>query len=710
MKRQLFILSGLVSILGFGQEKSITNKSKEKSIDEVTITKSKKAIEHKSDRVIFDFSEQPNLNTGTVLEGMKKLPGLMISDFMGMSYQGRTLNVYMDNQPLNITGTELNAFLEGLPANSIEKIEIITNAGAKFEATSGGVVLNIITSRSAKNYLTATYSGNYSFSNEKEPLHKTNQSVLLNAKNKSFSWQVNLGGNYRENLQNIVINDITNLVTDKIDRSYFARTAFRFDLGQDGLLLNYNMNYNHNDEDNASTGILGGLNYLRKDLAETKRWRNEAMATYQKRFLESDKKLDLKFYYTQSKRNFGQENDYFYLNHIKSNVSPYGNINDTKTMEFSINYEEDINVFDMGKISMGGLYNRTDYETRLAGLKNLDYNRNTYATFAELQTTKGKLDFVIGIRAEGYDIGGETYNLSLARNESLRNFKKFRFFPNASVKYNISQMVNMSMNYNHKIELPFLSQLDPNSGYTNGSLYNVGNVNISPTLYHNFGAKISAFNYFFVGYDLSLINNDIVQQIIRMRDTITMSLDNVSSVKSHSFSMGIPFSLSIFNKPMKEVIQTNPDKTTFFYFVGAYNQNVLPNKKNKGLFYFNINGHIALPKQVMLGVNYTIIPKGGDYYYFRLNENLENALNLTLSKKFLDNRLNISLFANDVFNSNRGNFITKQEPVVNVYYKSDSRNFGISVNYKIPTSNSLARENRNMFLESKEQEKGGFIK
>jgi hypothetical protein len=50
-----------------------------------------------------------------------------------MMYQGKQLDVFME-RPLNISTTELNA-LEGMPANAIEKIEIITQPGAEFPAT-----------------------------------------------------------------------------------------------------------------------------------------------------------------------------------------------------------------------------------------------------------------------------------------------------------------------------------------------------------------------------------------------------------------------------------------------------------------------------------------------------------------------------------------------------------------------------------------------
>ena len=139
----------------FSQKKADTLKNSVKNIEGVVITQVKKAVEQKADRTIFDFSEQPSLNSGTVMEGMKKLPGLIVSDVAGMLYQGKQLAVYMDGRPLNISSNELNAFLEGMPANSVDRIEIITQPGAEFPATSGGAIMNIITSKNSKKYLTA---------------------------------------------------------------------------------------------------------------------------------------------------------------------------------------------------------------------------------------------------------------------------------------------------------------------------------------------------------------------------------------------------------------------------------------------------------------------------------------------------------------------------------------------------------------------------
>lgn len=711
MKKQIVLLSLLVSVLGYTQE-APKAKTSEKQIEEVTIKKTKKAVEQKADRTIFDFSEQPTLNTGTALEGIKKLPGLMSSDLTGMAYQGKSLAVYMDGRPLNITSTELNAFLEGLPASSIERIEVITNPGSEYPATGGGAILNIITSRSAKSYLTATYSRNYSFTHQDKHRNRTNQSILLNSKNKWFGWQLNTGINYGESGAKTLVEDISQMQSDVTRRGYFVISALSFDLGKDRLLFNYNLNHNNNDDTPLSLGIINGLSYDRADATKTKRLRQEGVVTYQKRFDDAGKKLDFKLSYMKTGNDFTQNNLHNLVGGTSYLIAPYSTSFDARVAEFNINYSQDIALLDRGKLVIGGLYERLDYETKGLGVKNLDYQRQTLSSFAELQTSKGKWDFILGVRGEDYDIGGVTYNTQTKSYDDLVAFRKYKFFPNASVQYNFTKMVNVALNYNKKITLPSINSLNPNiSDYSNGSFYNVGNANLQPTLYDNIGFKVSAFNYLFLSYDLGLANNVVMQKMLRRGDVVAMTNVNLPYHRTHNIAMGFPVPLDIFRKPIKEIMRSNPDKMNFLYLVAAYNLQDLPDVKNQGLWYFNANGQILLPKEVKFGVNYTIIPKVSAYYYFGLSAPMQHQLNLTLSKKFMKDRLTLSVFADDVFNTNQMNAYSRgQVPYVNLYMKSDTRRFGLSVNYKIPTNNKLAKETPNLLLESKTEEKGGLIK
>ena len=701
MKKQIAVLSLLISAMGWAQEDKPQAPKKEKEIKEVTITKTKKAVEQKADRTIFDFSEQPNLNTGTALEGIKKLPGLIVSDLTGMAYQGKALDVYMDGQPLNITSNELSAFLEGMPASAIDRIEVVTSPGAEYPATSGGAILNIITSKSAKSYLTATYSGNYSFSNYDKYRSKTNNSILLNSKNRWFGWQLNVGQNYREAMEDSEVDNISKIFNDERNRGYFTKAALTFDFSQnDRLLLNYNLNYSNNDVAVQSNGIYSGLSYTREDETKSLGLRHEASATYQKRFSGSDRKLDFKFTYVKRDNDFKQEN--LFLNQIPTNQLVLDNSSDARTAEFRVDFSQPLNLFDKGKISVGGLYDRRYFTTESRGITNLDYQRQTASSYVELQTTIGKLDFILGTRAEDYDISGTTYNSTTHQYDDLHKFKQYRFFPNASVQYNFMKGVNFAVNYNKKISLPSISVLNPNSNtYGNSNYRMTGNANLQPTIYDNIEAEISAFDYIFLGYNLSLGDNEYAQKMTRSGDEVSINYENISSARIHNFNIGFPIPFMIFTKPIKEIKNTintiNTGEVSYLYFYTNYQFQRLPDINPNGRWFFNLNAQIVLPKGIKLNANYSYTPANAGIYYYKIDEPMNNAMDITLSRKFMKDRLNVSLYVYDVFNTNKmvlrsiyqaSNVLTSD--------KSDTRTFGISVNYKIPTRNKLAKENPNM--------------
>lgn len=102
MKPFLFVLFFICSFSLFAQQESVLDSTKTTELKEVVVDFKKKSIEQKADRTIFDFSEQSHLNSGSLLEGLRKLPGLIISDVAGMMYQGKQLEVFMDGRPLNI--------------------------------------------------------------------------------------------------------------------------------------------------------------------------------------------------------------------------------------------------------------------------------------------------------------------------------------------------------------------------------------------------------------------------------------------------------------------------------------------------------------------------------------------------------------------------------------------------------------------------------
>lgn len=726
MNRRLF-LGACCLLFGLSAAQKIEN---EKQIDAVTITKTKKAVEQKADRTIFDFSEQPNLNNGNLLEGMKKLPGLIVSDVAGMMYQGKQLDVFMDGRPLGIGGNQLQGFLEGLPANSVERVEVITQPGSDFPATSGGAIINIITNRNAQKYLSATYSGRYAFSNYDKYRDRTNNSILLNSKNKYFGWQLNFGQNYREGFRESIIDNISNVFSEQLQRGYFLKSALTFEIGKNRLLINYDVNHNNNDTDTGSSGFTAFRtgtspnfsydlnNYSTQDKTHNKNWRNDLSVTYQVKFDDRNKKLDFNASYTQF------DTDFHFLGKRQGVTNTASEFNTTSLQgvaAFKIDYAQPIKILDEGKVSFGGLYELLNFDTQLNGTTNLDYERQTNSVYAELQAKKGKFDFILGTRAEAYDISGKVLDATTnTLSKELIPFKQFNLFPNASLQYNFAKQVNFSLNYNRKIQLPNISWLNPNNNnYQNGNISFGGNPNLQPTIFNNFEAKISMFDYAFIGYTMSIAENQSIQYaekkyfyaespVINNREAfgVVNGFTNLSSMKIHNFNIGMPIPFMLFTKGFKETMKmdTNPDKMNFLYVYTGYQLQEIPNNDNKGFWIFNLMAQFLLPQDIKLVANYSTMTKG-NWFYFRMERPWMNSFDLTATKKLLNDRLTLSVFANDIFRTNR-NAVVSLYNNSNIYLGNnfDAQNFGISINYKLPTKNKLAKETPNLLKQDKKED------
>lgn len=654
-------------------------------LDEVKVEKKKKAVEQKADRTIFNFSEQVHLNSGTLLEGLKKLPGLMVSDVAGMMYQGKQLDVFMDGRPLNISSNELNAFLEGMPANSVEKVEVITQPGAEFPATSGGAIINIITSKRAKNYLSATYTGNLYFTSYDKTRARTNQSLLMSARNRYFSWQFNVGQSYRETaLWSDVTNvdETTNLtlsssLADRINRSTYAKSALTFDFKKDRLLLNYDLHRMHN----SNTTEANGIGFSSLDGAKTKTFRQDAVVTYQKRFDDKEKKLDFRF-------NYARNNLDFDLNSLLNQTAVLNNASQQEFVNAKADYSQGLALLEEGKLSMGFNYDVLSFVTDSFGVTNLDYDRRTYAGYAELQTKYKMFDFIVGVRAEDYAITGT------AGSTSLVPFKQSRFFPNATVQYNFMPQIFLNLNYNRKISLPSTSSLNPNNtNYQNQNISFSGNPLLEPTMFNNFEVKVSAFDYAFVSYSMSAIDNQVVNRVFLSGTTVNNGVENLNQMKIHSFNFGLPLPYMLFTKGLKETMKFdfNPDTINFLYIYIGYQVQDIPGLDTRGFWNYNLMSQLVLPWKLKCITEFNTSSKNGNYYYFVNTERFYHSLDFNLSRKFLEDRLTVSVDFDDVFNTNKQGYAVVDTPLV-MGNKYDTRRFGFSVTYKFKSKNKLTKE------------------
>ena len=198
MKSKLFALVFLATGMLFAQEneseKQVQDSIKKNQIllDEVTVNYKKKFIKVDSDKTTISVKDNAMLNSGSSMEVVKKLPGVITSPTGSITLNGKGVAIYIDNAPSSLSGTDLQNYLNSLPANAIEKVELIYNPGAAYDANASGSIINIVTTSKRMKGINASFNINYNFNKYQKP----SPQILLNGKEKNLSWQTMIGYNY----------------------------------------------------------------------------------------------------------------------------------------------------------------------------------------------------------------------------------------------------------------------------------------------------------------------------------------------------------------------------------------------------------------------------------------------------------------------------------------------------------------------------------
>ncbi len=674
---------------------SISDTTSTKVLEEIGVSGKKQAVTRTADRTIFDFSEQPSLNSGSLMDGLRKIPGLIISDVAGMLYQGKLLEVYQDGRPLNIYSDELQSYLNSMPANSIERVEIITNPGAEFPATSGGAIINIISSRYYQKYLTATYNGGYQFSVYDKTRHRFNNSLMIQTGSKNFSWQTRIGQSYADrfvrNEYRIGDSLSSEYFSDIGDRFYFVETGIKFDLKRDRILLNYKYNLSDNHAE-----ILTKLPvYQITDYSQTDAHRHNVALDYQKRFKNYTTKLDFKLNYVHNTNDFSQYPTYL------SVISLYTN----SAQDFyqgRVDYSQNFGFLDESKFLIGVLAEQLDYTSLGSGNSDFDYSQSTLASYFEAQSKYNNFDFILGGRLENYKLEGES------RGTALYPFEQTQFFPNATIQYNIIENIAyISAKYNRKIKLPNTSALDPNNSiYQNSNISFEGNPYLKPTLFSNYTIEASAFDYFSLGYTQARFDNQVMFRILQDQNSILRTYENIAQCTTHDIFIGLPFPYMILTQGLKKTLEFdfNPDEINFLYLYASYQRQDIPQVQTSGVWYFYVMSQWILPYKINFTTYYNTTTVGGNYYFITYDRPFRNSLDLSFSKKFSEDRLSISIFANDILNQNLRAYSAIATDV-SLHRRFDSRRYGLSLSYKIPTKRKPQQATEDLIIGTPTQDK-----
>ena len=113
---------------------------------EVSVAAQKPVYMMDGEKTLYNVSEDPSIHSGTATDALQNAPGVEVDVEGNVSLRGvSSVEIWINNKPSNMDGDALKNFLQQMPADNIEKIEVITNPSARYSAQGEGGIINIVT-------------------------------------------------------------------------------------------------------------------------------------------------------------------------------------------------------------------------------------------------------------------------------------------------------------------------------------------------------------------------------------------------------------------------------------------------------------------------------------------------------------------------------------------------------------------------------------
>jgi len=215
-------------------------------LKEVEITAEKSAVTLSIDRRTYNVEKDLSVKGGTAVDVMKNVPGVTVDADGNAQLRNQSPNIFVDGRPTNLT-------LQQIPADQIERVEIITNPSVKFDANSTGGILNIIMKRNAKpgyNGMLMAYIGT-----------GDRYGGMANLNLKGGPWNVSMMYSYNQGINNnngytnrTQLDTITGNPFGYFNQNNISRMANLFNFGKLGI----DYNINNRNTITISEMIVGG--------------------------------------------------------------------------------------------------------------------------------------------------------------------------------------------------------------------------------------------------------------------------------------------------------------------------------------------------------------------------------------------------------------------------------------------------------------------
>lgn len=677
-------------------------------LDEVTAAGSLDVLKAGIDKKVYSVADDLTSKGGNVSDILNNIPSITVDQDGKVSLRGDgNVTILIDGRPSTLTSSAGQSLLDALPANSIERIEVVTNPSARYDPDGTSGIINIVLKKNKLKGFNGMVSGTVATGD----LYQANANVSYRNKiiNTSLSYSLDYHEGYRNyysDLERTFDNDSsTRLNQSRIGKDYKSSHTFVF--GTDfflnarnviGISATANLDKRERSGDlenrlydefeviterwdrnsfdpERNTNFDGNINYVRTFKEEKGEWSINANQSfrngrekgfYDQYYLNVDETPsgleELNQRLTNSSTNritTAQTDASFILTKIKARVEVGGK---------AIIRKDDVSTYSEARDTITNLFNADT-------LANFDYRYNEaiYSLYGVFGQELGKFKYQVGLRGEYAEQTPELISSNLIYKNNYWNI-----FPSAHLKYDLDKVSQFSLSYSKRINRADSRQLNPFTSYADPFNLRSGNPALKPEYIHSFDLGYS-FTKKKLIFSLSVfhrITNDVINRIKIYNDNNTA----VVTYKNIDKSVSTGFEAVVIYKPfswMKNTISangnyinyTNNDPTTSwnnsgFNWGAKYIMAIDFWKKSAT---FQLNGNYEAPR---------VTPQG--------KMKPRTSLDLAVDKRLLKNKsLSVGVRLSDVFNTKNFRMKLEQPGVTqSVEYKWLTRRLYFSISYR----------------------------
>ena len=171
---------------------------RQKTLKAATVTGKRPPIEELIDRTVVNAESLPGKNGATLMDLLERSPGVTVEQNK-IQLQGKDgVTIYIDDKPTYLSGDDLANYLRSLPASAVDRIELMPNPPAKYDAAGTGGVINIRTKRSREKGLNGNLNGNYIQGKYTRSNNSLNLNIRQNKFNVAATFGYTLNNNYND--------------------------------------------------------------------------------------------------------------------------------------------------------------------------------------------------------------------------------------------------------------------------------------------------------------------------------------------------------------------------------------------------------------------------------------------------------------------------------------------------------------------------------